>query len=79
VIETFGIEQYAIDTAIAANGVVERAKPFTARDAIELRDRVVFSLTMVWRPERDASAVLAVRKHEPQRVVIAVPVADGAP
>jgi len=80
VVETLGIEQQTIDAAIARERreLERREAAFRAGPPIELCDRVIILVDDGLATGASMrAAVLAVRKHQPERVVVAVPVADG--
>jgi predicted phosphoribosyltransferase len=79
VVEMLGIAQQAIDAAIARERqeLERREAAFRAGPPIDLRDRVVILVDDGLATGASMrAAVLAVRKHQPERVVVAVPVAD---
>jgi predicted phosphoribosyltransferase len=80
VVEMLNIAQPAIDAAIARERreLERREAAFRAGPPIELRDRVIILVDDGLATGASMrAAVLAVRKHQPERVVVAVPVADG--
>jgi predicted phosphoribosyltransferase len=80
VVEMLGIAQRAIDAAIARERreLERREAAFRAGPPIALRGRVVILVDDGLATGASMrAAVLAVRKHQPERVVVAVPVAEG--
>lgn len=79
VVEMLGIAQRAIDAAIARERreLERREAAFRAGPPIGLRGRVVILVDDGLATGASMrAAVLAVRKHRPERVVVAVPVAE---
>ncbi len=79
VIEVLGIAQEAVDAAIARERreLERREAVFRTGRSVALRDRVVFLVDDGLATGASMrAAVLAVRKHQPERVVVAVPVAE---
>ncbi len=79
VIEVLGIAQEAVDAAIARERreLERREAVFRTGRSVALRDRVVILVDDGLATGASMrAAVLAVRKHQPERVVVAVPVAE---